>query len=45
MAVRESFTLLPDAEITVEVNPGDNTEKFLAYANKLGVNRISIGVQ
>ncbi len=45
VAVRESFTLLPDAEITVEVNPGDNTEKFLAYAKKLGVNRISIGVQ
>ncbi len=44
-AVRKNFNLLPDAEITVEANPGDNTEKFLGFAKNLGVNRISIGVQ
>lgn len=44
-AVRESFNVLPDAEITVEVNPGDNLECFLETAARLGVNRVSIGVQ
>ncbi len=44
-AVRENFNLLDDAEITIEVNPGDNTEEFLRYAAELGVNRVSIGVQ
>ena len=43
--VRESFVILPDAEITTEVNPGTVTEeKARAYA-RCGVNRISIGVQ
>ena len=44
-AVKESFNLLDSAEITVEVNPGDNLEEFLKYATRIGVNRISIGVQ
>ena len=44
-AVKESFTVLDDAEITVEVNPGDNLEDFLKHATKCGVNRVSIGVQ
>lgn len=44
-AVRENFTLLPTAEITVEVNPGDGLEAFLSAAKECGVNRISIGVQ
>lgn len=43
--VRESFTLLPDAEITAEINPDDNIAEFLRFAKALGVNRISIGVQ
>lgn len=44
-AVKESFTVLDDAEITVEVNPGDNLEAFLLFAAECGVNRVSIGVQ
>ena len=44
-AVRNGFNLLDNAEITVEVNPGDNLENFLKYAVSLGVNRVSIGVQ
>lgn len=44
-AVRDNFNILDNAEITVEINPGDNTEEFLKYAAELGVNRISIGVQ
>jgi len=43
--LRESFDILSDAEITVEVNPGTVTEeKALAFVNE-GVNRISIGLQ
>lgn len=43
--IRDSFSLLPDAEITAEVNPGTLTaEKARAY-REAGVNRISLGVQ
>jgi len=39
------FPRLPDAEVTLEANPDDVTvEKALAWA-KLGVNRVSVGVQ
>lgn len=44
-AIRQHFIVLDDAEITVEVNPGDNLEAFLKSASSLGVNRVSIGVQ
>jgi spore maturation protein SpmB len=43
--VRKNFCLLADAEITVEINPGDRLESFLAAAKRCGVNRLSIGVQ
>lgn len=44
-ACRDSFFLLADAEITLEVNPGTiDLPKMLAY-RATGVNRISIGVQ
>jgi oxygen-independent coproporphyrinogen-3 oxidase len=43
--VKKNFNLLENAEITCEINPGDNIEAFLKAAKKLGVNRISIGVQ
>lgn len=44
-AVKENFNLQSDAEITIEVNPKDATGDFLASAKKIGVNRISLGVQ
>ena len=44
-AVKKSFILADDAEITCEVNPADNILEFLSTAKRLGVNRISIGVQ
>ena len=44
-AIQETFCILPTAEITLEVNPGTVTEKkFLAY-KRLGINRLSIGLQ
>ena len=43
--LRQRFVILPDAEITAEVNPGTVTEeKALAFVRS-GVNRISIGTQ
>ncbi|MBU4610152.1 oxygen-independent coproporphyrinogen III oxidase-like protein [Achromobacter sp. GG226] len=43
--VRSYLPLLPEAEITLEANPGaSEAERFAAYAQS-GVNRISLGVQ
>ncbi len=40
-----TYRITPDAEITVETNPGTtNKTKLVAY-RKLGVNRLSIGIQ
>jgi oxygen-independent coproporphyrinogen-3 oxidase len=43
--VRASFAIEPNAEITLEANPGDFTHEKLASYRKAGVNRLSIGVQ
>lgn len=43
--VREAFPIAPDAEITVEVNPGDVDTVFMRELRDAGVNRVSIGVQ
>jgi putative oxygen-independent coproporphyrinogen III oxidase len=43
--VRARLKLAPDAEVTMEANPGTfEAEKFAAYRDA-GVNRLSIGVQ
>ncbi len=44
-AVRTSFQVVDDAEITLESNPGDVTDAFLESVLSLGMNRLSIGVQ
>ena len=44
-AIRARVHLLPDAEITLEANPGTfETEKFAGY-RAAGINRLSIGIQ
>lgn len=43
--VRGSFQLLPEAEITLEMNPGTVTKEKLEVYQKLGINRLSIGLQ
>ena len=42
--IRSFFTVTADAEITCEVNPGDDVD-FIKTAAELGVNRISTGIQ
>lgn len=44
-AVREAYTLSPDAEITCEVNPGTVDYDKFSLLKSLGVNRVSLGVQ
>ena len=42
--VKQSFSL-NNAEITLEVNPGDELSDFFVDVQKAGVNRISVGMQ
>ncbi len=44
-AVRASFDISADAEITMEMNPATVTPETLAEYRELGVNRASFGVQ
>jgi len=43
--IRTAFTITANAEVTVEVNPGDITPSLLASLRRSGVNRLNIGVQ
>lgn len=43
--LRTQFTINADAEITLEVNPGTVTEEKVQAWKRIGINRLSIGVQ
>jgi oxygen-independent coproporphyrinogen-3 oxidase len=43
--VRQQFDVAPQAEITVECAPGTLTESMVVGLLRLGVNRVSLGVQ
>jgi oxygen-independent coproporphyrinogen-3 oxidase len=43
--IRERFSLLSDAEITLEVNPDSVTMDFLSEMRESGATRISMGMQ
>ena len=44
-AVRECFTILPEAEITIEANPGAFDEARVRRWREEGINRLSLGLQ
>src|SRR5687767_8145708 len=44
-SIRSNFTLTDDAEITIEANPGTVSYEDLLALRKIGINRISYGVQ
>jgi oxygen-independent coproporphyrinogen-3 oxidase len=44
-AIHENFTLMEDAEVTIEANPDDVSPEWLAALRNTPVNRISMGVQ
>lgn len=43
--LREAFEFLPDAEISIEVDPVVTTDAHLRTLREIGFNRISMGVQ
>lgn len=43
--IRKNFTLTADAEITIEANPGTVSYEDLMELHKIGINRLSYGVQ
>lgn len=44
-ALRETFQIAPEAEITIEMNPGTVTQEKLEAYQRIGINRLSIGLQ
>lgn len=44
-AARQAFAVPPDAEVTLEANPGTLEEGHLAALRAAGVNRLSMGAQ
>ncbi len=44
-AIRESFTVATDAEISIECNPGTLSKSKIMHIKKAGINRISFGLQ
>lgn len=45
VALRETFQISTDAEITIEANPGTITQEKLKAYKQVGINRISFGLQ
>ena len=43
--IRKNYPVSPNAEITIEINPGTVEENQLVQYRKAGVNRLSIGLQ
>jgi oxygen-independent coproporphyrinogen-3 oxidase len=44
-SIESNFYLMPSKEITIEANPGSVSKEYLRNIYRLGVNRISIGMQ
>lgn len=44
-AVKASFDVQKDSEITLEINPSGDSREILEYAKTAGINRLSIGIQ
>lgn len=43
--LRNTFDIIPNAEITLEVNPDDIHESILSVWRELSINRLSVGIQ
>jgi oxygen-independent coproporphyrinogen-3 oxidase len=44
-SIEDSFDLQPQAEITLEANPGTLSQSYLSSLCRIGINRLSLGVQ
>lgn len=45
LALRDNYRIEQDAEITLEANPNDLDREYLTALRRIGLNRISIGMQ
>ena len=43
--IRSTYNVQPQAEVTLECNPDDITPAFVKAIKKMGINRVSLGVQ
>jgi oxygen-independent coproporphyrinogen-3 oxidase len=43
--IRDNYQIIPDPEITLEANPEDLEPQYLEDLLKIGINRLSIGIQ
>lgn len=43
--IQQNYKVLNNAEITLEANPENLDEKYLSEIHRLGINRLSIGIQ
>ena len=44
-SIYENYSVAPNPEITLEANPDDLSEDYLMELSKIGINRLSIGIQ
>ena len=44
-SIYENFKVFENPEITIEANPDDLSEEYIIELSKIGVNRLSIGIQ
>jgi oxygen-independent coproporphyrinogen-3 oxidase len=44
-SIYENYSVAPNPEITLEANPDDLSEDYLIALSKIGINRLSIGIQ
>ena len=44
-SIYENYSVAPYPEITLEANPDDLSEEYLIELSKIGINRLSIGIQ
>lgn len=44
-AIYKNYNVAPNPEITLEANPDDLSEDYLIALSKIGINRLSIGIQ
>jgi oxygen-independent coproporphyrinogen-3 oxidase len=45
VVLKERFTVSPEAEVTLEANPDDINKSILDTWKRLGINRLSVGLQ
>jgi oxygen-independent coproporphyrinogen III oxidase len=43
--IGRTYSIAPDAEVTLEANPDDLTDEKLAQLKSLGIHRLSVGIQ